>query len=100
MAPIQVRDLGKALLVPRKVLVHGAFQRRAHGRQWPTAVALRQDPGVAAAPAKGPIKRVGSRSAAARIPSQNVDSVMFQTRRLQPILCIHVPRSDTQLPAE
>ena len=54
----------------------------------------------AAAPAMGPMSSTGKKSAKATIPSHKPDSVSSQVSQPIAIRCIHMPTSDTALPAE
>ena len=54
----------------------------------------------AAAPANGPTSRTGKKSAKATMPSHRPDSVSCQVSQPMAMRCIHMPTSDTPLPAE
>ena len=67
---------------------------------WLVLTTRRRSHRSAAAPAIGPMRSTGKKSAKAMIPSHRPDFVISQVSHPIAILCIHIPIKDTAFPAE
>ena len=67
---------------------------------WLVFTTLSRSQRSAAAPAIGPTRITGKKSAKAMTPSQKPDSVNCQVSQPMAIRCIHMPTSEMPLPAE